>query len=188
MAGELGRREFIGTAAAAGMLAGCKLSGREDGGDTALPKQLQGMAEQMLAEYPENATILGIARDDKEPLAHRLTDRTPAGVAGRAEAARKRLATLNALDLRDLGKPAHLDAAVARAAHEIADEGFRFGFGDSIILDPNIGFRNTPYVVNQLGGAFIDFPDFLESRHTVGSEADAGAFADRVDAYARNLD
>jgi uncharacterized protein (DUF885 family) len=188
----LGRREFLGGAAAASLLAGCKVStapgngAASAGGD--LAKQLQGMAEQMLAEYPENATILGIATGSREPLNHRLTDRTPAGVQARAEAARKRLASLKTLDLSDLGKPAHLDAAVARTAHEIADEGFAFGFGDPISLDPNIGYRNTPYVVNQLGGAFVDFPDFLDSRHKVTSEQEAVAYADRVDAYARDID
>src|SRR4030095_5308595 len=96
--------------------------------------------------------------------------------------------TLNEMDLSDLGKPANLDAAVALAGHELADEGFRFPFGDAIVLDPNIGFRNTPYIVNQLGGAFIDFPDFLNSRHTFATEQEAVAFADRVDAYARTLD
>jgi uncharacterized protein (DUF885 family) len=142
----------------------------------------------MLAEYPENSTILGIATGAGEPLNHRLTDRTLAGVAARADGARKRLASLRELDLSDLGKPANLDAAVALAGHELADEGFRFPFGDAIVLDPNIGFRNTPYVVNQLGGAFVDVPDFLSSRHTVGNEQEAVAYADRVDDYARNLD
>src|SRR3982751_5073175 len=124
MMARIGRREFMGTAAAAGLLAGCKVSNgpaAQDGGD--LAKQLQGMAEQILAEYPENATILGIATGKSEPLNHRLTDRTPAGVAARADAGRKRLAALKTLDLSDLGKPAHLDAAVALAAHELADEG-----------------------------------------------------------------
>jgi uncharacterized protein (DUF885 family) len=184
----LGRREFLGSVAAAGILSGCKLSKSLEAVGGELAKQLQGMAEQMLAEYPENATILGIATGHREPLNHRLTDRTPAGVAARADAARKRLAQLKTFDLSDLGKPAHLDAAVARTAHEIAVDGFAFGFGDAIILDPNIGFRNTPYVVNQLGGAFIDFPDFLDSRHTVATEQDAVAYADRVDAYARDVD
>jgi uncharacterized protein (DUF885 family) len=146
------------------------------------------MADQMLGEYPENATILGIATGAKESLNHRLTDRTPEGVAARAAAARTRLTSLKELDLSDLGVPANLDAAVALAGHELADEGFRFPFGDPIVLDPNIGFRNTPYVVNQLGGAFIDVPDFLSSRHPVTNEQEAVAYADRVDAYARNLD
>src|SRR5213075_2117756 len=50
------------------------------------------------------------------------------------------------------------------------------------------GYRATPYVVNQLGGAFVDFPDFLDSRHTVTNDEEAVAYADRVDAYARDLD
>jgi uncharacterized protein (DUF885 family) len=186
-----GRREFLGGVAAASLLSGCKVSnapGNEAAAASDLAKQLQAMADQMLAEYPENATILGIATGDKEPLNHRFTDRTPAGVAARAEAARKRLTSLKELDLSDLSVPANLDAAVALAGHEIADEGFRFPFGDAIVLDPNIGFRNTPYVVNQLGGAFIDFPDFLNSRHTVTNEQEALAYADRVDAYAADLD
>ena len=191
MALTIGRREFLGSVAAAGLLAGCKVSNAPaDGvaikGD--LAKQLQGMADQMLVEYPENATILGIATGKNEPLNHQFTDRTAAGVAARAQAARKRLESLKALDLSDLSVPANLDAAVALAGHELADEGFRFPFGDTVILDPNIGFRNTPYVVNQLGGAFIDFPDFLNSRHTVANEQEAVAYADRVDAYARDLD
>ena len=186
---ELARREFLGGVAAASLLAGCKVSnapGSASAGD--LATKLQDMADQMLAEYPENATILGIATGKDEPLNHRLTDRTPAGVAARADAARKRLGELKALDLSDLGVPANLDAAVALAGHELADEGYRFPFGDAIVLDPNIGFRNTPYVVNQLGGAFVDVPDFLNSRHTVANEQEAIAYADRVDAYARNLD
>jgi len=186
----LARREFMAGAAAIGLLGGCKVANK--GGESAahepLAKELAGMAEQLLTEYPENATILGIATGKNEPLNHRLTDRTPAGVAARIEGARKRLAALKTLDLTDLGKPAHLDAAVARTAHEIADEGYRFDFGDTLVLDPNIGFRNTPYVVNQLGGAFVDFPDFLDSRCTVHSEQDAVAYADRVDAYAKDID
>jgi uncharacterized protein (DUF885 family) len=190
MMARIGRREFLGTAAAAGLLAGCKVSNGPAApeGSSDLAKQLQGMAEQMLAEYPENATILGIATGTNEPLNHRLTDRTPAGVAARIEGARKRLAELKALDLTDLGKLAHLDAAVGRTAHEIADEGYRFGFGDTINLDPNMGYRATPYVVNQLGGAFVDFPDFLDSRHMVTNAQEAAAYADRVDAYAKDLD
>jgi uncharacterized protein (DUF885 family) len=190
---DLARREFMAGVAVVGLLGGCRVATKSgesaaEASSNPLAKELAGMADQLLAEYPENATILGIAKGPREPLAHRLTDRTPAGVAARIAGARKRLAALKTLDLTDLGKPAHLDAAVARTAHEIADEGYRFDFGDALVLDPNIGFRNTPYVVNQLGGAFVDFPDFLDSRHTVASEQDALAYADRVDAYAKDLD
>ena len=96
MNGMFGRREFLGTAAAAGLLVGCKVSkGAGDKGVTGnLAQQLQAIADQMLAEYPQNATILGIAKNALAPLAHQWQDQTPAGVATRKENISKRLATL----------------------------------------------------------------------------------------------
>jgi uncharacterized protein (DUF885 family) len=188
----LGRREFLGTAAAAGLLAGCKVakgpSGQAAGGGGDLAKTLTGLAEQMLAEYPQNATILGIAKDKFAPLNHQWQDQTPAGVDARRKAIGDRLSRLKALDLSDLSQPDKLNGAVALQAHELAQGGYAFPFGDPLVLDPNNGFRNTPYVVNQLGSSYIDIPDFLDSRHTIANADDALAFADRVDAYARNID
>ena len=186
----IGRREFLGTAAAAGLLAGCKVSngpgGQKPSGD--LAGQLQGIAEGILADFPQNATILGIAKDKFEPLNHQWQDQTPAGVAARRANIDKRLETLRGLDLADLSVPDKLNGAVALQAHELAQAGYAFPFGDPLVLDPNNGFRNTPYVVNQLGSSYVDLPDFLDSRHTIANAEDALAFADRVDAYARNVD
>ena len=187
----IGRRQFLGGAAAIGM-SGCATRALPvfTGGATIAPSAelLARMAEQILAEYPENATSMGIDNGARAILKHRLTDRSAAGRAALAGAARARLAQLKAIDLSDLAAPAALDCAVAREAHEITDEGYRFAFGDVLNLDNNYGYRNTPYVVNQLSGAFVELPDFLDSRHTVANAEDAEAFADRVDAYARALD
>jgi len=183
------RREFLGTAAAAGLVAGCKVSSgppAAEGGD--LAKQLQGIADELLAEYPQNATILGIAKGKLAPLGHQWQDQTPAGVAARKDGIARRLGVLRRMDLADLSQPDKLDGAVALQAHELAQAGYAFPFGDPLVLDPNNGFRNTPYVVNQLGSSYTDLPDFLDSRHTIASADDAVAFADRVDAYARNVD
>ena len=147
------------------------------------------MADQMLAEYPENATILGIA-NGRERAAQPSPDRPHAGRRGGAHrGARKRLAALKALDLSDLEQAgASRRGGGARRRTRSPTKAIASGFGDTIELDPNIGFRNTPYVVNQLGGAFIDFPDFLDSRHAVTNEQEALAYADRVDAYAKDID
>jgi uncharacterized protein (DUF885 family) len=186
----LGRREFLGTAGAAGLLAGCKVStgpaGGKESGD--LAQKLQGVAEGILADFPQNATILGIAKGKFAAFSHQWQDQTPAGVEKRKANISTRLATLRGLDLSDLSKPDQLNGAVALQAHELAEAGYAFPFGDPLVLDPNNGFRNTPYVVNQLGSAYVDMPDFLESRHTIDSGDSALAFADRVDAYARNVD
>src|ERR1044071_10249415 len=124
---SVGRREFLGTVAAAGLLAGCKMSktpggGAEAGGD--LAKQLQGIADQLVAEYPQNATILGIAKGKFAPLAHQWQDQTPAGVAARKANIGKRLDALKQLDLADLPVPDKLNGAVALQAHELAQAGY----------------------------------------------------------------
>lgn len=183
------RRQFLATAAAAGVLAGCKVrnvGGRGEAGD--LARRLQGIADQILEEYPQNATILGIAKGSLAPLGHQWQDQTPAGVATRKANISRRLATLRGINLADLSDPDQLNGAVALQAHELAQAGYAFPFGDPLVLDPNNGFRNTPYVVNQLGSSYTDLPDFLESRHVIANADDALAFADRVDAYARNID
>jgi uncharacterized protein (DUF885 family) len=191
---RLGRREFLGGTAAAGLVACTPTTAPAPLAPVLTPglpvstELLGGMAEQILTEYPENATSLGIDKGARAALKHRLTDRSAEGRARLAAGARARLAVLNRLDVSDLGIRNALDTAVARTAHEITDEGYRFPFGDVINLDNNLGYRNTPYVVNQLSGAFVEIPDFLASRHAVNTAEDAEAYADRVDAYALALD
>ena len=189
----IARRGFLGGAAAAG-LGACtttpNLIAVGAGGATLAPSadMLARFAEQMLIEYPENATTLGIDSGARAALRHRLTDRSAAGRAKLAAGASLRLTVLRTLDLSDLNRPAALDAAVTLAAHEITEQGYRFPYGDVINLDNNLGYRNTPYVVNQLSGAFVETPDFLDSRHLVNNREDAEAYADRVDDYARTID
>lgn len=188
---EFGRREFLGGVTAIGLLGGCKVSpggGTAEVGGGDLGKALDGVAKGILADFPQNATILGIAKGDLAPLSAKIQDQTPAGVEARKQHIAERLETLRKFDLSDLSKPDNLNGAVALQAHELAKTGYDFPFGDPLVLDPNNGYRNTPYVVNQLGNSYIDWPDFLDSRATIENAGDAEAFAERVNAYARNID
>ncbi len=188
---EFRRREFLGGVAAIGLLGGCRVSEAPAGGAASsgdIARKLETIANGILGDFPEVATSLGIDKDARAPLAHRLYDRTPEGVAARNANAKARLAELEGMDLADLTDSAKLDGAVALAAHKTAVEGGNFPFGDQITLNADLGYRSTPYVVNQMGGAFIEIPDYLDSKHMVDSEERAVAYADRVDAYARNLD
>ena len=188
---EFRRREFLGGVAALGLLGGCRVSETTGGGTAAsgdIAKGLEGIANGILGDFPEVATSLGIDKGNRAPLAHRLYDRTPEGVATRNANAKARLAELEDMDLTDLNDSAKLDGAVALAAHKTAVEGGAFPFGDQITLNADLGYRSTPYVVNQMGGAFIEVPDYLDSKHLVDTEERALAYADRVDSYARMLD
>jgi len=151
-------------------------------------KLLAGMAEELLGEYPENATGLGIDRDQRAGLKSRLTDRSPDGQKAIAQRARARLKRLQAIDVSKLGEATRIDVDVMRTAHEFALGGFAFPFGDVTTLNQSWAYRNAPYVVSQNTGAFLEIPNMLDDRHTVDSAADAHAYLARMEAYAGQLD
>ena len=50
------------------------------------------------------------------------------------------------------------------------------------------GWRNTPYVVIQNVGAYLDIPRFLDAEHRIENAADAEAYLARLQSYAKQLD
>ena len=50
------------------------------------------------------------------------------------------------------------------------------------------GLRSTPYLVNQISGAYASIPDFLDSQHPIKSAEDAADYLKRLSAYAVVLD
>jgi len=184
------RRHFLGSAgavAALQLLPGCatRPSAATGGSTEALLAQ---MAEQLLAEYPENATSLGLDKDARAGLKSRLTDRSLHGRARLAGAAADRLRRLQSVDRAGLDPAEQIHLGVAETAHRLAVEGFRFPYGDVVTLNQNFSYRNAPYVVAQNTGAFVEVPDFLDSNHSIASPADADAYLARVEAYAEALD
>ena len=187
----LDRRQLLlsGSALAALQLApGALRAGGEAGADAAADRKLATHAEALLAEYPENASALGLDSGARSALKSRLTDRSPEGVDSLAAAARYRQAQLRAIDIRQLGSDARTHVAVTAAAHALAVEGFSFGFGDTAMLSQLWSYRNAPYVVAQNMGAFVEIPDFLDNSHPIRNAADADAYLARIEAYAAALD
>jgi uncharacterized protein (DUF885 family) len=180
------RRHFLGSAgavAALQLLPGCaKQAAESAGSNRALLAQV---AEALLAEYPENATTLGLDKDARAALKSKLTDRSLHGRARLAAAAADRLRRLEAASAV---APDDIDLGVARTAHALAVEGFRFPYGDVVTLDQNLSYRNSPYTVAQNTGAFVEVPDFLDSNHVIENAADAEAYLARLEGYAYVLD
>ena len=52
-------------------------------------------------------------------------------------------------------------------------------------MSPLGGWRNTPYVVIQNVGAYLDVPRFLDSDHQIENAADAEAYLARLQSYAK---
>ena len=161
---------------------------KSSGPDAAVEQQLAARAEELLATYPESSSVLGIDKGARGGLKSRLTDRSPDGVARAAAVAAARLKAYEAIDRTGLSAATRLDLDVVVTAHRLAVEGSRFRFGDVVTLDQNISYRNTPYVVAQNTGAFVEVPDFLDSQHKIERPADADAYLARLEAYAAGLD
>jgi uncharacterized protein (DUF885 family) len=150
-------------------------------------KSLAGIAEDLLVDYPENATSLGIDTGARAALKSRLADRSAAGQEAIAQRVTARLAGPLAGDAASLDAAGRIDFDVVRTAHETAAEGFRFPFGDVAILNQNWSWRNAPYVVAQNTGAFLEIPGLLEEQHTITGREDAEAYLARLEAYAGQL-
>ncbi|MEC3911988.1 DUF885 family protein [Sphingobium sp. CR2-8] len=155
--------------------------------DAAAQALLADMAEAMLADAPETASGLGIDTGARSALKSRLGNKTPAGQAQIAAHVKDRLARLRGLDLKPLSPATRIDVEVALTAHETADRGFAFPFGDMAIMNSNWSYRNSPYAVAQNTGSFVETPDFLDSNHVIKDAADADAYLARLSAYAANL-
>jgi uncharacterized protein (DUF885 family) len=71
-----------------------------------------------------------------------------------------------------------------KSAYATALEGFALPYGDITVG----GWRNTPYVVIQNVGAYLDIPRFLDSDHPIDTAGDAEAYLDRLQSYGKQLE
>jgi uncharacterized protein (DUF885 family) len=157
-------------------------------GDHAANDLLARIAEELLDDYPESASYLGLDKGPRSALKSRLADHSREGVRRAAAAAAGRLKKLEGVDRSRLTNSVRLNLEVASTAHRLAGEGFHFPYGDVAILNHTISYRNSPYVVAQNTGAFVEVPDFLDSHHDITNAADVAAYLARLEAYAGALD
>jgi uncharacterized protein (DUF885 family) len=182
------RRDFIvgtGAAIAVAQLPARAVSAE---GDESVQQLLAEFAEELLEDYPESATSLGIDSGARAALKAQLSDRSADGQRAIAKRVARRLERLKAIDTSNLGAATRIDVDVMRTAHEFAAEGFVFPYGDVAVLNSNWSWRNAPYVVAQNTGAFLEIPTLLDEQHTVETPADADAYLARLEAYAGQLD
>ncbi len=180
---ELERRDFLVKTAASVMFAG---SGARAGGapdsDAGLAALLQRHAELFLHRSPEQATNLNWDVGAQTGLRSRLDDRSLAVMASDRTAIAAAQAQLSTINRRPLSAKAMLDYDIAAFVYaQFADILGRYGYID-------IDLRPSPYVVSQMNGSYYWLPDFIGSRHPIGSASDVGAWYARLAAFAVALD
>ena len=145
---------------------------------------LDELAERLLRLFPERATSLGVDTGERQSLRAQLTDRSAAGQTQIASTLRADLSRVDALDRSNLPHAVRTSVAVVKTAYGIALDGFALPYGDVAVGE----WRNTPYVVSQNVGAYLDIPRFLDSEHPIKDAKDVDAYLTRLQAYAVALD
>jgi uncharacterized protein (DUF885 family) len=186
----LSRREALAALAAAAALplvTGCSRAdsaAAPASNDADALKILDSTADHLLRLQPESATSLGIDTGARSALRSQLADRSEAGKQTLAKQVKADLADVNAFSTTGLSHATRTSIEVVKSAYVTALEGFALPYGDITVG----GWRNTPYVVIQNVGAYLDIPRFLDSDHRIDNAADAEAYLVRLQSYARQLD
>ena len=179
------RRTFLAGSAALGALAaaGCATTPAESPAerDAALDQLLQGWFQEDLRDAPTRATNLGLDVGDLAALRSQLGDASLAHAdAERAQAVARNRA-LHAFGRDGLSAEGEINYDIAEFRQSVAADGARFRYGTA-------GGRPNPYVVSQIGGAYYNIPDFLDTQHPVRTAEDAAAYLSRLEQFGGNLE
>ena len=150
--------------------------------DARLHTLLLAQFEDGLDRSPESATSLGLDVGPRAAQRGQLADRSVAAFQAEVPRNRERLAQLQAIDADALSADGRLSYDIALFQRELAVGYARFPWHT-----PD-GWRQTPYGVSQLGGAYATVPDFLDSTHPIETLDDVEAFLNRLDAFPAALD
>ena len=145
---------------------------------------LDQIAWNLLAHNPEQATSLGVDTAEHQGLRFKLEDRSPAGKQALAETLKADLAKASSINPERLAPADRTSLAVIRSAYANALDGFALPYGDVAVGS----WRNTPYVVIQNVGAYLDLPRFLDAEHPVRNAKDAEAYLARLAQFDSQLD
>ncbi|WP_137754182.1 DUF885 domain-containing protein [Sphingopyxis sp. L1A2A] len=145
---------------------------------------LDDIADRLLAHSPEGATSLGIDTGARAAMRGALSDRSAAGQKAIADTLKNDLERVRLVGRSGLDHKTRTSLAVIESAYSVALDGFALPYGDVAVG----GWRNTPYVVIQNVGAYLDVPKFLDSDHPVKTAADAEAYLARLNAFPGVLD
>ncbi|ANY20091.1 hypothetical protein A6F68_01578 [Tsuneonella dongtanensis] len=142
---------------------------------------LEEIAWNLLEHKPGRATSLGVDTGTRARLRGLLEDTSAEGQAEIAATLRSDLARARAVDTAPLDAASRTSFEVVESAYSTALDGFALPYGDVAVGS----WRNSPYVVLQNVGAYLDLPRFMSAQHPVRDRDDAEAYLSRLEQIPR---
>jgi uncharacterized protein (DUF885 family) len=153
-------------------------------GTTDVAALLDDVAYNLLEHEPERATSLGVDVGRYAALRGKLEDQSARGQAAFAQTLRSDLARVRAVRREGLDADAVTSLEVVESAYSTALDGFALPYGDVAVGS----WRNSPYVVIQNVGTYLDAPRFFDSTQPLANAADGEAYLARLEALPAALD
>lgn len=136
---------------------------------------------KLMRQAPELTTSLGLDKDDLAWTKGLLSDRSFEAIAAGAAQTTAQLAELRGIDRKQLTGMDAVNYDTVEFTLAVQDEGNRkFTYAG--------GGSGAPYVLSQLTGSYQQMPDFLDTQHAIETKADADAYLQRMEGFARLMD
>jgi uncharacterized protein (DUF885 family) len=165
-----------GSLGAAALVWGC---GGEKAASPALKAIIDKITTAMLKDSPETATSLTVPEAlAGGPYMGRVSDMSAAAEADRNAMVKTWIADLEAIKPETLNQADQITHNVVLSASRFAAAAAPMGYGSAGYSSPN------PYLISQLTGAYVGFPDFMVSQHVVKTKPDADAWLARLEGFA----
>lgn len=143
---------------------------------------IDNITTTMLKDSPETSTGLAVPEAlAGGPYQARVSDMSAAAEQSRNGWVKDWIAKLEAIKPETLNPTDVLTHGVVLSASRFAHAGAAMGYGSAGYGSP------TPYLVSQLTGSYVGFPDFMDSQHVVKTNADADAWISRVEGFAGQM-
>jgi uncharacterized protein (DUF885 family) len=154
--------------------------------DSVFDRALDDMTRAFFYHNPEQATVYGVSELAVPRTAHRLKSRSPLGETGRREELGAALERMQAVDPAALTGDRPRTQAIlttlmtgALAPTRVAEYG---------TTTDGFGFWYLPYTINQISGAIVDIPNFLNTKQPVTDAEQAEVYLLRLAAVEGALD
>lgn len=165
---------------AIGVLASCNALPKDQSGE--LKAIIDKIANDILRDAPEQATSFAIKPEEVGgPFVGKVSDRSLAAEAKRNEMVSGWIKTLEGIRPNNLKGTDVLSREIALSAAKYSNAAAKFGYGDAGYGSPN------PYILSQLTGVYVGFPDFMVSQHEVETKEDADGWLSRLEGFAKQI-